>query len=739
MSDHAPSTGTTSAASRRRRATGLTAILGVGVIALVAVAPASATTPLGVQTRISVTGTDGDPNFDARDARVAYNPIDDQHLVVWSGSDTSESEIFARLLDGAGTPLGTQFRISDMGPPATAGFEAVEPAVAYNARRNEYLVVWRGDDSAGPLVDGEFEIFAQRLTATGDEVGANDRRISDMGPNGDTAFSAQDPAVAYNPISDQYLVAWEGDDDAGPLVEGEDEIFVQRLSATGAPVGANDRRVSDMGPDGDPAYSADNPVVAHNSRTNQYLVAWEGDDDTGPLVEGEDEIYVQRLAASGAQVGTNDRRVSDAGPDGDRDFEANVPSLAYNPATDEYLAAWEADDDTGALVESEFEIYVQRLAASGAQVGPNERRISRMGPDGDDAFDGGSPRVVANTRANEYLVAWDGEDDAGALVNEEDEVYAQRLGPDGAEIGGDDVRVSTMGADGNDRSDGFADAVTYGSQANEYLIAWHGDPDPPQANDEFEVFARRFGAGAPPAGAGAVCKSLPPPPPPSPGDPGDITLSTGQLLINQRIDQAAIRRANGVEAWLGDGIQGRDLCQGALGATEFGAGIATDLAGPPVAFVAPDPRPIVVVAAKPADPSQIRLSTGQLLINQRISQAAIRRLNALKARLDGGLTGGDVDDRTLAQPAFVAGLRVLAASIPATPPAASTTRILPAKPGDPSSVTLTTDQLLINQRISQAAVRRANELIARIEDGLLASDVRDGALTALDLAPGVAP
>ncbi len=41
-------------------------------------------------------------------------------------------------------------------------------------------------------------------------------------------------------------------------------------------------------------------------------------------------------------------------------------------------------------------------------------------------------------------------------------------------------------------------------------------------------------------------------------------------------------------------------------------------------------------------------------------------------------------------------------------------------------VTLTTAQLLINQRISQAAVRRANELMARIEDGLVASDVADG-------------
>ena len=98
-----------------------------------------------------------------------------------------------------------------------------------------------------------------------------------------------------------------------------------------------------------------------------------------------------------------------------------------------------------------------------------------------------------------------------------------------------------------------------------------------------------------------------------------------------------------------------------------------------------------------------------------------------------------VDDGTLTQPVFVTGLRILAAPAPASPPAASTTDIAPAKPGDPSQITLSTTQLLINQRISQAAVRRANELIARIEDGLLATDIRDAGLTSLDLAPGVAP
>jgi hypothetical protein len=48
---------------------------------------------------------------------------------------------------------------------------------------------------------------------------------------------------------------------------------------------------------------------------------------------------------------------------------------------------------------------------------------------------------------------------------------------------------------------------------------------------------------------------------------------------------------------------------------------------------------------------------------------------------------------------------------------------------------LSTSQLLINQRISQAAVRRANELIARIEDGLVGGDIGDGSLTGLYLAP----
>jgi Cellulase (glycosyl hydrolase family 5) len=212
-----------------------------------------------------------------------------------------------------------------------------------------------------------------------------------------------------------------------------------------------------------------------------------------------------------------------------------------------------------------------------------------------------------------------------------------------------------------------------------------------------------------------------------------------QLLIDQRIVQAAIRRAQGIQDWIDAGIEGRDLRPGALGARELVAGTVTDRAGPSPAVVAPDPRPVVVPRRRPAKADRVALTARQLLINRRISQAALRRLKALKARMDGRLTGGDVKDRTLSREVFVAGLRVLAVPGVARPAAPSVTRVAPAKPGEPSEGTISVRQLRENQRISQASVRRANELIERIEGGLVASDVRDGTLTAHDLAPEIAP
>ncbi len=87
------------------------------------------------------------------------------------------------------------------------------------------------DDNTAPLVNGEYEIFGQRLTATGTGTGSNDFRLSDMGPEGSAVYGAFNPAVAYSSVSRTYLVVWEGDDNISPLVNDELEIFGQSYSS----------------------------------------------------------------------------------------------------------------------------------------------------------------------------------------------------------------------------------------------------------------------------------------------------------------------------------------------------------------------------------------------------------------------------------------------------------------------------------------------------------------------------
>jgi len=455
---------------------------------------------IGGDFRISHQGPNEDPDYDARDPAVTYDSQTDEYLVVWHGDDDSgglvegEFEIFGQRIDGAtGAEIGGDFRISEMGPDGDWNYEADLPSVACDSQAGHYLVVWSGEDDGGGLVEGEYEIFGQRIDgATGVEID-KDFRISEMG--GDLAFDAYRPSVAYDSQADEYLVVWRGDDNSGDLVDEEEEIFGQRIDgATGAEID-KDFRISEMGPDGDPFYGAHTPAVAYNSQDDQYLVVWNGDIDSGGLVEDEYEIFGQRIdGATGAEIG-DDFRVSEMGPDGDPDYDAGDPAMAYNSQADEYLVVWYGDDDSGGLVDNELEIFGQRIdGATGAEIG-DDFRISHQGPDGDPDYVASGASVAYNSQADEYLVVWSGDDDSGGLVNDEFEIFGQRIdGATGAEIGGD-FRISDMGSDGDPDYDALAPAVAYDSQADEYLVVWYGDDDSGGLVDqEFEIFGQRIDA-----------------------------------------------------------------------------------------------------------------------------------------------------------------------------------------------------------------------------------------------------
>jgi hypothetical protein len=130
--------------------------------------------------------------------------------------------------------------------------------------------------------------------------------------------------------------------------------------------------------------------------------------------------------------------------------------------------------------------------------------------------------------------------------------------------------------------------------------------------------------------------------------------------------------------------------------------------------------------------SGVQVSAGQLLISQRIAQAAVRRSNALLARMQGGLTGGDLTPGAITAAKLAAGVGFTATPTPATPPAASVTTLAPAGEGG-GTVNLTIGQLQINQRISQAAVRRTNQLIRIIQRGLTGANFQKSSISAVSL------
>jgi Tol biopolymer transport system component len=230
-----------------------------------------------------------------------------------------------------------------------------------------------------------------------------------------------------------------------------------------------------------------------------------------------------------------------------------------------------------------------------------------------------------------------------------------------------------------------------------------------------------------------ACKALPLPASPPAKKNVTFTLSAQQLLINQRIGQAAIRRLNAVQARLDGGLAARDLCGYSVGPAQLGAGITSAGAGASLAPVArADPTPIVDPGRKgTGDP--VTLSARQLLINQRVYQAAIRRADGIEARLAAGLSGGDVRNGQVTQGKLYDRLQILAKVSAPEPPASKT--VIPGRkqPGSPGDVTLSVTQLTINQRIAQAGVRDANALVRRLETGLSGADLRPGTLTAADL------
>src|SRR5690606_3579060 len=105
-------------------------------------------------------------------------------------------------------------------------------AAAWGENDQRFFIAWKGDTTAGDLVDDEFEIFGAFVALDG-TIDADEIRLSVQGDDEETdaakrvLYGADRPAVAY--AANNWVAAWEGDSNP---TDGRMAIFGQRVAVT---------------------------------------------------------------------------------------------------------------------------------------------------------------------------------------------------------------------------------------------------------------------------------------------------------------------------------------------------------------------------------------------------------------------------------------------------------------------------------------------------------------------------
>lgn len=291
---------------------------------------------------------------------VAYSAVDQQYLIVWmydSSGDGTKYEIWGRLIPWNGENPGAEFRIFTW---ADRSFYA--PRVVWNSLRNQFLVVWNALDTS----TGLFSDVAGVRIANGGVL-----------PGGHTLIATQgiphQADVAYNLAADEYLVVWR------QLYSGGDwDIRGVRL---------NGETLSPAGPVlyvGGALQDEQHPSIASNQQ-GSYIAGW-SQAAPGPCCNWN--VYAQELDNSGFKV-SNPLVLSASVED------EIYPRAAARPGPQkDFMVVWQQATDTGVAV------YVSQWG-EGTSGGVHHFPVS------DYAFWKSERPVVAAGRP-EYYIAYEG-------------------------------------------------------------------------------------------------------------------------------------------------------------------------------------------------------------------------------------------------------------------------------------------------------------------------------------------
>lgn len=338
-----------------------------------------------------------------------------------SAASLRESSVSLSNATSGGGPIGSAFRID-----SDRDNSQELPAVAYNADRAEYLVVW-----CESTTGGGFQIRAQRLSQDGTRLG------SSFLVTAQSEVDYFNPDVAYNSNHQQYFVIYDYHD----YDTSEQGIRAKTITGDGA-TGGTEFTIVDDGA-GDPK-TYHSPAVAYASTADRYLIAF-------VYFSAYDTVSVAAYDHEGTRHGGF---VSLAGSSL---YPIQKPELAYNSARNEFLVVWQQQAYVGG-VRQDKDIYGRRVEMSGGL-----NALDTPFAISDDTHEEKNPTVAALPNAGadgQYLVVFEYDNSVDNLLR-------------GQVVGGTGALGSLITFPYSASSDAQQyPAVAASESASRYLVTW---------------------------------------------------------------------------------------------------------------------------------------------------------------------------------------------------------------------------------------------------------------------------
>lgn len=374
-----------------------------------------------------------DDQMQGASAPAACADEDGHFVITWLDERHDDGDIYVQRYAGDGARLGGNVRVNDDDRDVAQN----DPAIFVQGS-GHFMIVWTDDRS------GDADIFAQRFTRNGAAVMGN-IRIND-----DEGSSNQSNSVIAADGDGNFVIAWQDD----RLASGSDEIYAQRYTKDGLPLGVNLK----VGYQDISSYQIDPAIsVAHKGTV---VIAWSQTGDS----HGRD-IYARRFAADGVALGDNFRVNDDGGAKNQL-----YPALATLEGGT-FVIAWR-DSRNG-----DADIYAQRFSADGSAIGRNFKVNDDLGSAKQHLVD------IAAGENGGFTIAWED------VRNGERNIFAQRYDGDGSALGSN-FRVN------DDQGDALqTDPHISEGRNGIFLIAWIDE-----RHGQVDIYAQRYAADGTPLG-----------------------------------------------------------------------------------------------------------------------------------------------------------------------------------------------------------------------------------------------